>query len=85
MVIEVTPAGTVQFPKPIAVIVVLPWLPPELELLLEEEELLLEEEELLLEEEEPPLLEEEPFGRHKPEKNPGEVCVTTQFGAVPPV
>lgn len=76
MVIEVTPAGTVQFPEPIAVIVVLPWLPPELELPLEEEELPLEEEELPLEEEE---------FVHVPEKIPGEVCCTVQVVKVPPL
>ena len=59
---------------------------------LEEEEPLLEDEPL---EEEEPLLEDEPLeeeeepllgaGIHKPEKNPGEVWVTTQYGALPPV
>ena len=51
---------------------------------LEEEEPLLEDEPLE-EEEELPLLDELLLGIHKPEKNPGEVWVTTQFGAVPPV
>ena len=60
-------------------------LPPEEEPLLEDEPL--EEEEPLLEDE-PLEEEEEPLlgaGIHKPEKNPGEVWVTTQYGALPPV